>query len=258
MKWYSKLSIGFILAIIGYLIGNLIPIEYIKPKIISTDIETPEYYGILISSVSAIVTFLAVVVALFKEDIRRLWAYSNIVISIPDENFVEVLKTNVSDTSKDEQLLEAGEYKCNIQIKNSGNISALGVEIYLETLTFSSTAYPTSQIIETSGIPLDWNDVSENRINLPPEGNKRLCVIELKAPESQSLPSGENTYVPSKLFIAGIETSPDFKNGKWIGTFVIFSSNTKPIRIKLEIEWNGRWEKRVTEMKNHLNISLIN
>jgi len=258
MRWYYKLLIGLGFATVGYIIGNIIPLEFLRPIVVSSEIKSADYYQIIIGTISAFVTFIAVIIALFKEDIRKFWEYSKICVSIPNESFVEVLKTNTSDTPNDSMFLESEKYNCKIQVKNSGNISALGVEMYLESLTYSCVDYPTPQEIVTTGSPIIWNQSNESRINLQPEGSKRICIFELLAPSSQSSPSGSNTNIPATLIIAGIQINSEQRRGKWIGTFAIFTSNSKPVRFRLEIDWNGRWEKRVTEMRNNLTINLIN
>ena len=258
MKWYFKLAIGLFIAVVAYLIGNFVPIENLKPDVVKKNIESPEYYQILIGASSAIVTFLAVIVALFKEDIRKLWVFSKIQVSIPDESFHEVLRKNTSESESNNQALEAEKYHCKIQIQNNGNITAQDVEIYLESLTHTSHDYPNPQQIDTLGLPLNWGSNKENRINIAPEGKQELCIVELKAPENQSIPDGENDLVPPKLIIAGNENNSNFTKGKWIAEFAIFSSNAKPVRFKVQVNWNGKWENRATEMNPNLSIEIKN
>lgn len=257
MKWYYKFGIGLGIAIIAYLIGNIIPIKYLSPTIEFTTIKSAEYYGLIVSSISAFVTFLAVIIALFKEDIRKKWIFSKIEVSIPEENFFEVLNSSIGNTTDNtNQALEAVKYNCKIEIFNSGSISAMGLEIQLESLIFKGTDYPTPQIIETFSRSLSWNGNGETKINISPEGKKTISILELTAPEQQSSPEGDNLTIPAKLNIADIDNYPDFKKGKWTGSFAIFSTNAKPVRFTIEIVWNGRWQKRASEMKNNLKIDL--
>lgn len=259
MKWYYKIGLGLMIVILAYLIGNLIPIKYLSPTVDSTPIKTAEYYGIIISSLSAFVTFLAVIIALFKEDIRKIWEYSKIQVSIPKENFFEILNSSIGHTTDNSnQPLEAIKYNCKIEIYNSGSISAMGLEMQLESLVYTGSDYPTPQIIETLGQSINWNGLNETKINLPPEGKKALSILELSAPEQQSSPTGQNVLIPAKLVIANIDNNSDFKKGKWTAAFAIFSTNAKPVRFKIEIDWNGRWQMRATEMKNNLKIDLKN
>ena len=253
MKWYKKIGLGLVISIIAYIIGNLVPIEFLKPKIKVTEIESAEYYNLMIGSISAIVTFLAVVIALFKEDIRKWWEYSKVEASIPEQSFYEILKNNIEPGKRP---LEAEKYDCKIEVYNSGNISAMGLEIQLESLVYSGVDFPTPQVIETLGHSICWNGQKESKINLPPEGKKSISILALNAPEQQSSPEGKDVSIPCMLSIAGIENPKDYLRGKWTAAFAIFSTNAKPIRFKIVIDWNGRWENRVTEMKNHLTINL--
>lgn len=257
MKWYYKVGIGLISATLIYLLGNLIPIRFLQPKIEFSTIQTADYYSIVVNSISAFVTFLAVIIALFKEDIRKLWEFSKITVTIPSESFFEVLNSSIGNTEDNiSRPLEAIKYYCNIEVCNSGNISAMGLEIQLESLTFSSPDFTTPQMIETSSKSISWNNQNESKINLSPEGRKIISIIELSAPEQQSSPGGNNTTLPSKLNFAGISNNSDFIRGKWVGSFAIFSTNAKPTRFKIEIDWNGRWQSRATEMRSNLRIDL--
>jgi hypothetical protein len=254
MKLYKKCIILLLICVIFYLIGNWVPMQQLNPSIQKVQLKTPEYLQLIISFFAALVTLSAVIIALFKEDIRKFWEFSKIVISMPEDNFFEEL--NSSSSKVESKAWEAIKYNSKIEILNSGSIAALDLEIYLESLTFKGVEYPTSQIIRADCY-LKWNELHETKINLSPEGKRTIDILELSSPAQQSSPGGVNTDVPAKLIIAGIEVNPDFKNGKWTGSFIIFSTNAKPIRFKLEVNWNGRWEKRASEMKSNLTTNLI-
>ena len=160
MKWYWKIGIGLIIGIIAYLIGNWIPIKHLTPDIEIIKVNSSDYLKIIISSISAIVTFLAVIVALFKEDIRKFWEFSDLQVSVPDNSIVEKLNSQSSSSQKDQEVhLEAECYNTRIEIVNSGNISSISSEIYLEKLEFNTEGFTNPQQIETSGSPLnlEWN-----------------------------------------------------------------------------------------------------
>jgi len=255
MKWYFKLLIGIAIAITAYLIGNWVPISYLRPTVTPATINSGEYCNIIIGFVSAIVTFLAVIVALFKEDIRKIWNYSKLNIASPTENIKEIIPP-ISDSQTDtsETHLEAQRYESSIEIHNIGNIPSLGAELYLERLTFSGPGYTTAQVIETSSSPISWSGAEKSSIIIPPDGKKLVKIVELQGPVRQSQPSGELITKPPVLKIGNVESESNFNNGKWIGAFVIYSQNEKSSKFEVEIEWNGRWEKRLTEMKRYLKI----
>ena len=257
MKWYNKIGIGLLIALIAYLIGNWIPIELLKPNIVKTDVESSHFLSIVISAIAALVTFLAVIVALFKEDIRKFWEFSSLTVSIPDNNIVEKLNAQSGSVQTGEDVhLEAQFYHSRIEIKNSGNISAIGAELYLEKLEFKNETYTNTQYIETSGSPLNWSGTEKFSIIIPPGGKKLVDIVDLIAPEKQSLPDGEKTIIPAKLKIGNVENPKEFNKGKWTGTFGLYSQNAKPYRFQVFVEWSGKWEKRLTEMKIFLKIDI--
>jgi hypothetical protein len=257
MKWYFKIAIGIIIGIIAYLLGNWIPISYLKPNVTPTTLNSSEFLSIFIRSISALVTFLAVIVALFKEDIRKLWEFSQLKVSIPSNSIVEKLISQSSSAQSNEDMhLEANSYQSRIEINNSGTISAIATELYLEKLEYINDGYANTQYIETSGSPLNWNGTDKYNIIIPPGGKKLVDIVELIAPEKQSLPDGEKTIIPSKLIIGNVVNPKEYMKGKWTGTFGLYSQNAKPLRFQVVVEWSGRWEKRLTEMVNFLKIEI--
>lgn len=246
----------FVVGCLFYLIGNLFPIGFLKPNIKSEQINTSQYYQIAIGVISAVVTLLAVVIALFKEDIRKKWEFSKIEVNMPSETFFEIFNTSIGSSAAG-QTLEAIKYNGKIEIFNSGSISATGLEIYLESLSFTGQGYPNTQTIVSESHKVSIDGRNESDINLSPESRKTVSVIDLTSPSQQSSPEGSSNDIPAKLNIAGVDSNPDFKNGKWIGKFAIYSTNTKPVRFTLHVEWNGQWQKRASEMKHNLKIDLI-
>lgn len=46
------------------------------------------------------------------------------------------------------------------------------------------------------------------------------------------------------------------KSGKWELTYCLNSINSKPMKFKYIIEWNGEWEERQKEMSDNLTMKL--
>lgn len=70
-KHFKFLSIIFI-SIVAYVIGNYFPVEILKADYPDTDVlNKSEYYRFIVSIISAFITFCAVLVALFKDDLRE-------------------------------------------------------------------------------------------------------------------------------------------------------------------------------------------
>lgn len=139
---------------LGYLLGNFLPLSYLRPTVIPTQrlIQLFDLYQIIINFITAFVTAIAVLVALFKEDIRKMWEYPKLEISIPENNFTETLNSANTDTSNSR---EATKYTCDIDVFNSGNITALELEIKLESLIFTYNR-PGVQNIEVQNQNINW------------------------------------------------------------------------------------------------------
>lgn len=246
------------LVVLGYVIGQFLPTEYLKPTVNTNTVNLSDYYGLLIQAIAAIATFLAVVAALFREEIRSWWKFVKLDYSIPEDKFREVISSNTSNSGDGLNTpIEAEKYLCEMEIVNSGTISSITSEIVLESLHYKSNYSNNKKPIEAMGIPLNWGKTDESRVTIPPNGKKKIPILELIPPDKESSPDGnEDTTIP-KLMIKGIQTEITEIDGVWTATYLIYSSNSKPNRFKLEIKWNGKWHGRMTEMKECLTIELI-
>lgn len=80
-------------------------------------------------------------------------------------------------------------------------------------------------------------------------------VFKMTAPQGQSTPDSKGYSKASEYLIAGL--SPlQAKKGQYIITYCLYSSTAGLIRFKLSIDWDGKWEKRQSEMKNRLELKL--
>lgn len=236
-----KIAIGVLLAIfIGYAIGHWIPVSWLKPTVTETPLESKDYYSILVQILAAIATFFAVMAALFREEIRRWWEFVEIEYVIPEEKFVEVLNPNIGNDQASSQTIEAEKYKCSIELTNSGTIASRSSEIILESLQFKANNLNTNESLETLGTPITWGNTDEPRITIPPKGKKRVVVLELIPPDTESSPDGSSTQTLPILSISGLDNDIVNKNGTWTATYMLYSSNSKSKRFAIEIKWNGQ------------------
>lgn len=252
-----KIGIGLLLAVlVGYAIGHWIPVKWLHPTITENPIELKDYYSILVQIIAAAATFFAVMAALFREEIRRWWEYVEIEYSIPEEKFVEVLNPNLGNDQANSQTIEAEKYKCSIELTNNGTIASHSSEIILESLQFKANNLNSNESLETLGIPINWGYTDEPRITIPPKGKKRVVVLELIPPDTESSPEGSSSQTLPILSIAGLSNDIVNQNGTWTATYMLYSSNSKSKRFSVEIKWNGQWHGRKTEMSKCLTIEL--
>lgn len=242
--------------VIGYVLGVYLPLELLKPVFSNTDtIGKAEYYRLTISIISALITFCAVLVALFKDDLREYWKKPIIKTFLSENPTTEIFSEN-SQTNSSTDALIANLYITKLEVENKGNLSALNTEIILEKLTFKEKDTDIIQNIDCSGKPLDWNGSESNSITLPVGAKKTITILNIYAPQKVSKPDGKTSKEPSKIIIGDMICNKDHSKGKWIATFTIYAQNHNPTRFSLEIEWTGIWKPRLTEFKSQFKIKL--
>ncbi|WP_445404063.1 hypothetical protein [Acinetobacter vivianii] len=205
------------------------------------------FMRITVMVISSIITVFAMLVALFKEDIRGVFVRPKLTIS--KENKLKEL------TQKTENNIEAIDYFYKIFIQNVGNIPAKEVEIYLNSLTCKKSASQYHEEIEVDGVPLTWLNSDSKQIMIPRNSKKSLTLFKILPPNEVSTPDQSSSILNKpKLKIGTNEYCVDNELSDWVMSFAIYSDNAKPISIQLKIKWNGKWESRLTEMHQHVSI----
>ena len=251
-----KVGILILSLTIGYLIGNFVPFEVFKPNFAEEILTKGEYYRLMISIISAFITFLAVFIALFKDDIREIWKRPKIEFSMPKEITIEETDS-LLDSESGSETIKAIRYISRIEVINKGNLPALNSEIYLDKLEFTPKDSSIAQNIECSSAALHWNGTDNSSIIIPPGGKKTINILEVTAPEKMSTPDSARTKNISKLIIGTIPNNKEHVKEKWNATFSLYAQNHNPISFSIEIEWNGLWKNRLTEFNNQFQVNKV-
>jgi hypothetical protein len=236
---------------VGYLIGSFLPLQLFKPDFADETLNKGEYYRLITSIVSAFITFLALIVALFKDDLRVLWNCPKIQFLFPENITIEECESEVSNQTK-----IAKRYISRIEVQNNGNLPAFNAEIFLTKLEFKPKDNAITQNIETYNEALKWEEKSDLKsIIIPPGGKKMMNIVEIIAPEKISTPALTKENKPPILSIGTTKHSKEDAKGEWIATFTLYAQNHNPIDFTIEIKWSGKWESRLTEFKNQYKIT---
>jgi len=254
MNKFYKLGFLIVAIILGYIIGNYIPLAILKPKIIEGQIDKGEYYRLLVSIISAVITFCAVLVALFKDDLRELWKRPIVQFNIPEQITIEDLNSSLESETINATPI-ASRYISRIEVKNIGNLPVINAEIYLDKLEFVPKDSTITQSIECSSSALLWNSEYVSSIIIPPGGKKLIQIAQVSPPEKFSTPDSATVNKPPTLAIGEIESTKENNKGTWVAKFSLYAQNHKPTSFEVEIQWNGLWKTRLTEFKNHYQIS---
>ena len=197
MKLRNRIIFLLAILLIGYLVGQFVPFNYLRPQIVDKTINLNDFYTRLITLTGTCATLLAVSVALFKEDIRRLWEFALLKISFRDNSFLsEILENEKSDSIS--AINKANKYETVLSIFNSGKLPAKSCEIYLERLTFKNDSFTSQQEIQTTGIALEWWGKNDKTILIPGTGKAHISVFEITSPNAQTV-SSEATETEQKL-----------------------------------------------------------
>lgn len=254
----KKYLLFLIPLVVGYIAGHIFPIGILKPNYLETEtLNKAQYYQFVVSIIAASITFCAVLVALFKDDLREFWKKPQInIIMSTDRHTIEEFNTSSESESSSDQLI-AGKYISKVEIENVGNLAALGTEIILEKFEFKEKDTSIVQTIECSGKPLNWNGLDTTSITLPVGAKKTISIVTISAPEKVSRPDGQSVRVRSKIIVGEVETKKDQTKGTWTAVFTIYAQNHKPTSFTVEMEWTGIWKTRLTEFNSQYKINLL-
>lgn len=246
IRYAILISVGVLL--VGYFIGVYMPYTRIPIEVVKEQISKKELWDLLIAAFGALGTFGAVVVALFLNEIRSLFKYVKFNIKLLDNDIIEDLH-NVKGSKK------AARYYNYIEFYNNGNINAENCELYLESASFTSKESPTKVALSVPSTPIEWLS-NNNTVYIPKKGGKKvLQAFSLFAPQKQSTPDGTKEDNPVSIQILGLDTM-EADAGEWELNYTLYSTTADSKKVKVVINWNGKWEDRKTEMKDILKINI--
>lgn len=242
-----KILIYIIFLIIGLAVGSTNKwwdILNLKDVVLSKK----EFLEIFFTAIGSIGTLCAVTVALFRDEIRSWFKKSNLK-PIVNQNSIK------EDLEKVKDSVKALKYYGNLLIENSGNISAVGCEIYLEDIHIQYES--GSKSVDFKSDKVIWNDNKE-QISISSSSKKGLTVFELLPPQNTSHPDGDKIKIPAMLKLAGakeeIEYDNNIKNVTWV--YVLEAQDHKCVRVKLMLSWNNIWHNRLSEMSGVLTFKM--
>ncbi len=253
---YKKWGLICGVIILGYIVGLVFPYHFFQPTFQDSDTLTKaEYYRIVIAIISAMITFCAMIVALFKDDFREYWKRPKVRFIEPNNLTIEDKDTAESENSTSEIHIVVNKYISRMEILNEGNLPTLNAEIYLDHLTFTPKNSTIEQHVETTSTALEWNGNGSSSIIIPPGGKKLIKIAEIIAPEKYSTPDSPQIAKPSIITIGDIESNE--QKGTWKAKFTLYAQNHRPTSFDITIEWDGQWKSRLTEFKNHYMIKKV-
>lgn len=230
--------------ILGYLLNVILQI-YVCNYI---SMSFKDIMELILMALGSLGTFGAVFVALFRDDIIRLFKKVKFDFSLLSDSFIELTEGPVNE-------IKAISYYNNVIIQNTGNLYANNCELYLESAQLYNDQGKVCNSIVPDNEPINWS-TQTTLIGVPIKGKKALKLFELFEPEHSSDPSGAiNASVPIFQFL-GVKENVISGKGTWKLIYCLMCQDTEPFRFCVNINWNGEWRNRKTDMENQLTIKL--
>lgn len=219
---------------IGYIIGAKVPIQLFDSIDKNATVSTWEAFYYIISFLGVICTFLAVIVALWKEEILSRWHKAKLKVEIKGLDF--------SSNSK---------YYGLITVSNSGKYLASNCRIFIKSLRYGKYEDEIENIPLRGNLAVNWT--GDTYRNLVPGGQQSVTLFCVKQSGDDMTPL-ENIGKPVIDFWGISSLSADQRsNGCWIIDYCIsYNNDTLLEHFSIKIQWNGQWKSKKREMEKIL------
>lgn len=198
--------------------------------------------------VGGVGTLFAVIIALFNNDLQRLYHRPNIKIDL-------IPATLGSDTRAQGQQLQVNKYFRNLCIKNEGDIQASECELYIESIKINDRVVKEDVVVK-------WGTNME-RSFIPAGGHRTINFVEIK-PAPDYMKSDAADPVPpvnnlrGQMLLNGEAIPEDWYGNAFVVTYAVYSISTaEPVRKNIRINYNGQWSANQAEMERFININCL-
>jgi len=216
---------------------------------------SPFEFGSLAQWVAAGATLLAVVVALFKEEIVRLWRRPELSPLIrlrpPDSHKTSATYPVLQQEGEQQVLIQrrADCYYFRIWIENVGRARAEQVQVFASSLSKQHADGVFQPVDDFLPMNLRWSHTREIFAEgIAPGMGKHCDVGHISSPASlRELREDHPEATPGQTVMAlDLEVQPNTKThlippGKYVLTLRIAGANCTPITQHLEITITGEW-----------------
>mgnify|MGYP003309614996 CR=1 FL=1 len=215
-----------------------------------------ELVGIVVAMLGSLGTCAAVVVALAKEKIIRLFTHPTIVASLHDEDGFD------EEVDLEQKSPLASEYFCLLDVINKGNVSANECELKIDQIQYADKKGRSLRQIRDDNKPssskVPWE--GDEKVKLQKDLRKEIVLFKIIQPNSTGTPAvGDPSNIDkAKLSLCGYELKDSHaQHGYWEVSYYLSYDSGEYYHFKIAIEWNGEWKTRQKEMKDVLIVKLL-
>lgn len=247
-KWGIVLILLFLILIIG------IPIFFVWYKVpIASERSygVPELLYFSTQMLMSVFTLLAVIVAIFGQDISNFFHGERCSVSLESSNFVENL-----GESRDTIKPEAQSYSCNVRVENIGSVEISECQLIPQKVEYKDAESSKFRTISTQFNPLYWYNEDQRSYNLLSGSSYVFPLSRIVTMNFLQTPDSTITPKP-KLIILGCKLGDRYeKKGIWRVEYLLRSRKKRLLVFHLTVRWNGEWYGRISEMKDVANINM--
>lgn len=250
----KKIIISLIIGIIiGFVIGiTVLDCFHVPIEDKSYGVLEAVYY--ISTPLATIITFLAVIVALFGNEIR-MWLYrEKCDVSIDRNIFVE-------DIAGQEHLpnIEARKYDCNLCIENVGGSEIEGLGLFIKSVSYRENKDAKVKKLKVlNQKALYWNKPDELRVNFLPLDKKFVPILRIHPNITTQTPDDKQSSVkPLHISIMGHSLDGKYnKKGIWEIEYTLSTTRKLIKEFTVIVSWTGTWQQREKEMCDEVTVEL--
>ncbi len=253
-RWIIFLACSLVLA--GYVLGSVLPLHVLSPSQIGVDITRNDYISRVLTGVGILATLLATCVALFKEDLLGLIRRAQMEAKLRDkEALSEQTVLEQSNDGTPGSSMVATKYEVIVEVSNTGKLVAKGCHAFLEKLVVYETGKVNSRDVFVQNPRLQWLNREGEAIHIPRGSRAFVTLVEFLSPQSSVVASGSpQASSQARLVVGQHEFGEVQVGGRYVAEFAVHSENASSVPFSVEFEWNGTWEKRLSEMKERVKV----
>lgn len=233
-KALRLLLLAILFLLVGYLLGSKVPIRLFNSIDHSAKVSNWDVFYYLVSLFGVIGTFIAVIVALWKEDILRRLRKVKLKIAI------QGLELSYSNSES--------RYYGMIIVSNPSKYLASNCKITIKSLRYGRFEDEVETIHFGGTHVVKWN--YDDCRNIVPGGQQSLSLFCIKQSGDDTTPQ-ENSGDPVIDFW-GVSPLPaeQRSNGCWIVDYCVTYNNDTILQdFSIQIQWNGKWNSKKKEFE---------
>lgn len=247
--------------ILGFIIGCIITSIVIfcidlKPYVdYQVKYSLLEFFYYIFSIVGVFITALAVIVALFGNEIKNHILVGKCEVSIEPETFTENLGHTANEACPASQVYEA-----TVKLSNSGSKWLSNCELRLMSVEYKSddSQRKFTRINIRNFRTIFWSQPEDTKFSLR-EGESLSKILARIYPDNDNSTPDSSVASSKRLSLTGLSDIKKSNNNKgiWKIEYAVLNPERIVTRFQVIYKWNGEWFARASEMNDACSVELL-